>query len=288
MTVRKIVKAIIPYGIVEIVQKRKRETINSFSFEVHVVEHCNLNCRGCAHFSCLADEEYLDPKSFDADCQRMYQLTKNVTQITINGGEPLLHPELECFFKIIRKYFENITRIELTTNGILLSKQTAAFWNICSENNVHIDISNYPIKIDNDGIERMAKKYNVKVSRNFNVKSTSNPHIHLMYKIPIDLEGGQNIVDSYSHCPHPGCITLRDGKIYRCCTIAHIKYFNKHFGKSLQITEGDYVDIYKIKNINNIFSYLRGPFPFCRYCKQHEKINDVKWDTTKKDITEWV
>jgi organic radical activating enzyme len=284
---RKIVRAILPYGIVKLVQKRKMARIDSFFFEIHIVEHCNLNCNGCAHFSCLADEEYLDTKTFDADCQRISQITKNITVIDINGGEPLLHPELTSFFKIVRKYFLNKTQLKLSTNGILLASQTDEFWNACAENDVYIEISNYPIKIDNEKIEREAKKHNVKVDRNFNVKSTSNPHINLMYKVPIDLEGRQNVVYSYSHCPHPGCITLRDGKIYRCCTIAHIKFFNKYFSKNLQITEGDYIDIYKIKNADEIFAFLKGPFPFCRYCKPKEKVRDIKWAVTKKKITEW-
>jgi hypothetical protein len=109
----------------------------------------------------------------------------------------------------------------------------------------------------------------------------------LMYKIPIDLEGRQNIVDTYSCCPHTGCISLVNGKIYRCCTSAYINHFNKYFNTSLQMTEGDYIDIYKVKNAEDIFQFLKGPFPFCRYCKPKDKIDNIKWTVTKKEITEW-
>jgi MoaA/NifB/PqqE/SkfB family radical SAM enzyme len=286
ITVKKIIKDFLPHGIVRIVQKRKNPDL--FFFEVHIVEHCNLNCKGCSHFSCLADEEYLDTEVFDRDCKRISEISKSVTEIGILGGEPLLHPKLILFFNIIRKYFENSTAIRLTTNGILLTKQTGEFWKACAENNVYIDISNYPIKIDHTSIESMAKKFDVKVCYNDNVVSTTDDRIKLMYKVPLDLEGRQNIADSYSKCPHVSCITLRDGKIYRCCIVAHIKYFNEHFKTKLQITEGDYIDIYKTKNVMEIFDFLRGPFPFCRYCKSKERINDIKWAITKKDITEWI
>jgi MoaA/NifB/PqqE/SkfB family radical SAM enzyme len=288
-TVRKIIKALLPYGIVYIVQNTQRQKFAaSFFFEVHVVEHCNLNCNGCSHFSCLTKEEYLDTEIFDKDCKRISEITQDVSRITLLGGEPLLHPKLMMFFEIIRKYFNKKIPIQLLTNGILLAKQNNEFWDACSVNNVYIDISNYPVKIDTDAIKNAAIKYNVKVCYNNSVLSTDDPLVHLMYKVPLDLEGRQNIGETYAKCPHPGCITLRDGKIYRCCTVAHIKFFNKQFGTNLQITEGDYIDIYKTKNSEELLNFLRGPFPFCRYCKAKEKVKDIKWAVTKKNITEWV
>ena len=286
--IKLIFKGVLPYGIVRILQKRKNKKKPPFFFEFHVVEHCNLNCKGCSHFSCLADEEYLDKNVFERDCQRLSVLSKEISQITINGGEPLLHPEIISFFDIARKYFSKKTVLRLTTNGILLPKQTDEFWKACANYDVHIDISNYPVNVENDKIAVFVKKYGVNIAYNYNVKSTDDPKEKLMYKIPMDLDGRQNIVDSYSKCPHPGCITLRNGKIYRCCTIAHIKFFNKHFGSNLQITEGDWIDIFKVNTIDEIHKFLSGPFPFCRYCKPLEKRNDVKWAVTKRAIEEWV
>ena len=33
---------------------------NGYVLEVHVVNHCNLNCAGCNHFAPLADPWYID------------------------------------------------------------------------------------------------------------------------------------------------------------------------------------------------------------------------------------
>jgi len=285
LTARKIIKNILPYGIVQIYQNQKRNS--PFFFEVHVVEHCNLNCKGCSHFSCLAKEEYMDVEIFAKDCKRLSRITKNISRITLLGGEPLLHPKLTAFFEITRTYFKKQTHVRLITNGVLLGKQSDEFWKSCAKNNISIEISNYPIRIDREQIKILAGKYKVELTCNNNVKSTSDPQVNLMYKIPLDLEGKQSPTEAYANCPHPGCITLRDGKIYRCCTMAHIRFFNEHFGTNLYISEDDYIDIYDVKKSSELADFKKGPFPFCRYCKSTEKVYDIKWARTSKDITEW-
>ncbi len=37
--------------------KPKRSKIR---FEVHITEHCNLNCKACNNFSCIATPEFVD------------------------------------------------------------------------------------------------------------------------------------------------------------------------------------------------------------------------------------
>ena len=44
--------------------------------DIHLVDHCNLNCRGCTHFSPLAQEFYLDLDSYECDLTRLSKLTR--------------------------------------------------------------------------------------------------------------------------------------------------------------------------------------------------------------------
>ena len=75
-------------------------------FEIHLTDHCNLNCVGCNHFSPLADSFYLDITAYKQDCKRIWELTEgNVQEIVLLGGEPLLHPNLKEIFSISSKYF---------------------------------------------------------------------------------------------------------------------------------------------------------------------------------------
>jgi MoaA/NifB/PqqE/SkfB family radical SAM enzyme len=268
-------------------QQQKTNENDLFQIEVHITEHCNLKCSGCWHFSPLAEEIFLDTESFEKDCMRLSQITKKLAVIKLLGGEPLLHPNLTKFFEIARKYFQN-TLIQLTTNGILLAQQSDDFWNSCNKNRVTISISRYPINIDTNEIEELASKHQVYLIYDENRARTADSLKRDIYKLPLDLNGKQNSVKTFFGCwvKNGCCVTLRDGKIYTCFTAAHIQFFNKYFNQNLCITEKDYVDIYKIHNVEEINIFLKKPFPFCRYCKPSELI-PIEWSVAKKHISEW-
>ena len=265
-----------------IVIKGKRIT-KSFPVEVHVTEHCNLNCKGCNHFSCIAGEEYLEPAQFEKDFSRLAELTKKFFTIKILGGEPLLHPRITEFFGIARKYFPS-SPIQLTTNGILLTGQPDEFWRSCNANNIIISVSQYPIQLNKKAIREISKANRVKVV------FTGSTATDRMCKLPIDLSGGQDMKKSHRKCAINWgcCVTLRDGKIYTCCIAAHIKFFNKYFNQNLVIGENDYVDIYKVNNKKEIIDFLEKPFPFCRYCITSQTKFAQRWGVSKKEITEWI
>jgi MoaA/NifB/PqqE/SkfB family radical SAM enzyme len=265
-----------------IVIKGKRIT-KSFPVEVHVTEHCNLNCRGCNHFSCIAEEGYLEPEQFENDFKRLAELSKSYFAIKILGGEPLLHPRITGFFDIARKYFPS-TPIQITTNGILLLEQPEAFWQNCKKNKIIVSISQYPIKLDKKAIKRIAKMHGVKMV--YNGSTTENR----MCKLPLDLTGSQNMKKSFQKCAISWgcCVTLREGRIYNCCIAAHIKFFNDYFNQNLVIGDDDYVDIYKVNNKDEIIDFLEKPFPFCRYCDTSKMQFAQRWGITKKEITEWI
>ena len=54
--------------------------------EIHIVEHCNLNCKGCAHFSSIAKESYLDIESFEESCKKLSKIKKHIYTFKILGG----------------------------------------------------------------------------------------------------------------------------------------------------------------------------------------------------------
>jgi len=265
-----------------IVIKGKRVT-KLFPIEVHIVEHCNLNCRGCNHFSSLAKEECLQPEQFEKDMKRLAELSKDYFAIKLLGGEPLLHPNITAFFDIARKYFPS-TPIQVTTNGILLTKQPDTFWQSCNKNKITVSISQYPIKLDKKEIKRITKEHKVKLVFN---GSTAQER---MCKLPLDLSGSQDIKKSFEKCAISWgcCVTLREGRIYTCCIAAHIRFFNEYFNQNLAITEKDYIDIYKAGSKKEIIDFLEKPFPFCRYCKTSETKFAQRWGISKNEITEWI
>ena len=118
-----------------IIKKFKKEYKFKY-FEVHLTEHCNLNCQSCFHFSPLAEEEYADKIKFEEDFKRLAELAEGkIESLVLMGGEPLLHPECTVFFEIARKYFPN-AYIQFVTNGILLKEQNNLFWEAMQKNSI--------------------------------------------------------------------------------------------------------------------------------------------------------
>jgi MoaA/NifB/PqqE/SkfB family radical SAM enzyme len=249
--------------------------------QIEIVDHCNLNCKGCNNFSSLAGERFLEPSAFERDMARLSELTKGSLTIHLYGGEPLLHPELLAFIDIARKYFPDTT-LKIITNGILLKSQPEKFWQSCENNKVVILISSYPINIDIEAIQQLAQKYCVPLEYTFN-KSDG------MSKFALDISGKQDYKQNHGLCHYAGrCVSLRDGKIYACNTVSNVKHFNRYFNQNLEITEDDYIDIYKAKNLDEIKNYLRHPIPFCRYCDLKNRDTRIKWAVSRQQIEEWV
>lgn len=252
-------------------------------YEVQLVEHCNLNCKSCSHFSPIAKEEFLDVDEYEKDCKRLSELfEQKVNFIRLMGGEPLLHPNIEKFLSITRNYFPNGI-IDLDTNGILVLSMKDKFWKAMHDNNIYLTITKYPIKVNYDLIKQKCKEENV------HFRFFDEQPVRIFNHLPLDLSGRQNIEKSFYNCYLANsCHTLKHGKMYTCSTIPHIEHFKKYYKCDLKVYEEDYIDIYKVKDKNEILNFLARPVPFCRYCNVEKRTLNGKWDVSKKSIKEWI
>ncbi len=67
-----------------------------------MADHCNLNCKGCVHFSPLVRESVF-PKLSDVerDFIRLREIIEYIDTIRILGGEPRLNPELSRYLEMV-------------------------------------------------------------------------------------------------------------------------------------------------------------------------------------------
>jgi hypothetical protein len=184
----------------------------------------------------------------------------------------------------VRGYFPSNT-ISIVTNGILIEKQTDEFWKSCRDNRIRIIVTKYPIHLDYSKIEQLVKKQGVSFLYYGNTESVMKS----MQCLPLDMEGKQDAKDSFARCYRANrCISLDNGKLYTCSLIPYIKYFNDYFHQDLQVTPNDYIDIYQVKNENEILDFICKPMPFCRYCNPKKIIWDMGYHISKRDISEWI
>lgn len=264
-------------------------------FEIHLTDHCNLNCYSCNHFSPLAEKSFLDLKEFISDFKKMSELTAgHVDIISLMGGEPLLHPQINKFINTARYYFPN-SNIQIVTNGLLLHNMDDNFWEHCKKNNIWLSCTEYPLNIKWDIIRTKAKQYGVNVF----FLSEDGMHELQTYKpctkdnknswyYPLDLDGKQNIIKNFQNCKEANsCIHLRHGKLYTCCVAPNICHFNTYFNKNIPLDTNDGINIYKAKNLREILDFLSKPIQFCKYCNVKKRKLNLPWKKSDKSIKEY-
>lgn len=260
--------------------KSKRKLLR---FMVDIVNHCNLNCVACGHFSPLAAKYYLPLEEFKRDCERLSFLTGGIIErLELMGGEPLLHPRIIDFIKVARNCFQG--EINICTNGILVDKQGEDFFDACNKNDVSLAITLYPISLNWDKINLLATTYNVTIKK----VVTKNSDRRLWYKNKRDLTGKQDIFLNFSNCRWGNnCIILEHGRLATCVMPFKTKYYNEYYKtNTFQIQESDTIDIYKENNIDNILDFLAKPIYTCRYCLPNDD-EIISWTISKREIDEW-
>ncbi|MDR3049451.1 MAG: radical SAM protein [Elusimicrobiota bacterium] len=254
--------------------------------DIPIVDHCNLNCKGCNYFSTLAQERFMPFEIFKKDLERMAQLTNgNIEQIKLLGGEPLLHTDLLKFIDCAGMLFKN-TKLIIVTNAILLKQQNDDFWQCLKENAVELAITKYPINLDWEYIDAQIGKFDIESKfwgRLYNELGRKTTHHYTLA-----LKGNLDPAANFIKCEFANlCIALRDGKLATCQMPISVQHFNKHFNCNIEITEKDYIDIYKAKNLEEICQFLANPIPMCRYCNVAKRTYNNDWGLSKKEISEW-
>lgn len=243
--------------------------------EYHLADHCNLNCKGCAHFSNLVPEPVFGDKAqFEKDLAQLSTFFSHLHKIFLLGGEPLLNEDLKEYISIAKKYFPK-TDIIIVTNGILVLSMKDELLTYIKENNVEISISNY-ICLDEEKIINFLKKYNiVPVIRSG--KEFFSKHINL--------EGNSNPSKEFYRCVRSQCTYLGKGKIAACCQPLVVHYFNEYFNE--HIIEDEAIDLYE-EGLNGweLVRRLFTPMESCRYCTENIP---YEWEVTKApfDKKDW-
>ena len=240
--------------------------------EYHVVDHCNLNCKACAHYSNISPKTFRDLKQFEKDISCLASKV-SIGEFRIMGGEPLLHPELIKFLGITRKYLPK-SKITLCTNCILLKKMPDKFWGGMRKYKIGIEPTVYPpLKSDFDSILKLIRKNKIRVT-----------HIHLAdeFSSCTNRQGTSNAVESHMKCGERICHHLRDGRMYLCPHNCYIDYYNSYFNEDMPRDSG--VDIYASSG-RDIVDYVMSVKDVCRYCTTKGKI--FRWEQSKRLKDEW-
>jgi len=116
------------------------------------IRRCNLACRYCNEF-----DDFSKPVPLEEMFRRIDKLAAlGTTVITISGGEPLLHPELD---EIIRRIRSRRMIAGMITNGYLLTAERIARLNAAGIEHLQISIDNLvPDDVSKKSLKVLDKK----------------------------------------------------------------------------------------------------------------------------------
>ncbi len=123
----------------------------SKNLEIHVVDHCNLDCVACSHESPLMVRRLEDPDRLAEALSTLWAYYR-APLVKLLGGEPLLHPRISEVIRVACAVTG--ARIRVVTNGTLLGRRYSLLKEVDE-----IHVSSYPgvtIPSDDDLLQMAA------------------------------------------------------------------------------------------------------------------------------------
>ncbi len=201
-----------------------------------VGQKCTLLCKNCGNLIPCGHQRIYEPlKSLKA----LMLLTRyiNIDKIQIQGGEPLVHPQLDIFLESIAQL--PISNISISTNGTSRFSQQALDV-LKKYKKIEVTISNY----------ECSKKIREKLIKQLEDNNIKYQVYQFLYGsnewfnsggLEIERNNNDNEVQAlYNSCENKGCLTLADGKIFTCGkipTFIDIKKLNPELNHVVDIIE---------------------------------------------------
>lgn len=228
--------------------------------EIHVVDYCNLNCRGCTHFSPIFEKVLPDTAGRLKDIEILKSKFSHIVKFFLLGGEPFLNPDINTYITETRRLLPD-TMIQIVTNGLLIPKLDAGILKTLHDNDIVVSISEYlpTHKIINQIIRKLEENSIRYIIRSFDSK--------MVFNKPLSLAADSKYEKK---CISNGCVNIWNGKIARCPTLMYIERFNKVFGTRLPD-----IGIYDLNELDGerILEIISETVPLCGHCVS----NDIEW-----------
>ena len=248
--------------------------------EFNLTDYCNLNCKGCSHYSPVAEKEFEAIEELENSMRKISSVKNShlIEEVFLIGGETLLYPQIKEAMVMARKFFP-WARIIIFTNGLLIPKLDDEFWNICKETETEMAITRYPVKFDYDKVESICREHGIPTEI-FGDRGEENS----FFKLPLDPEKKQNKRLSHFRCCAFGCVTVDHGRIFPCSQAACVGHLNRRFGTDFKWEKDDYIEVDNIKDAKEIIRLRLKPIPFCGYCKHQEY---TPYGPSSRSLSEW-
>jgi organic radical activating enzyme len=249
------------------------QTLHLTNTTLVVTFRCNLKCKLCA----VSAPYYDVPPHYSYDnltesVRRYFEAVDYVDKFTINGGEPMLHPQLPEIMDFIINYIDRIGTLEIITNGAVApSKQLVE--SLTHSSKIDILIDNYGPELSKK-VPEIVKAFDDAGIR-YRLRKYYGEDAHLGGWVNLlDLKKKDRTAEEteavYQRCAYPGpfhCFVIFDQKAYICGVYKRCETLG-----IIPDKPGEYVDfssdaIPKEKKRKQIREfYNRKYFSACEFC----------------------
>lgn len=245
--------------------------------ETNIMDSCNLNCRGCSHFSNLFESNAsVDFKTFCEDLKKLAEHTW-INLLCLLGGEPLLNEKLTDYIEFARKTLP-LAEIEIVSNGLLIPKQSQEFFDCCRKNDIIISISGYrPTLLMKDKIVSILEEKEVDYVFRQDVSSFGKN---------IDLQGKAEPESAFKRCREKDCHFFRNGKLYKCPFEALGNKLFNHYDIDIQLEGGADINDANLNWIELVTKLNEKSISACCYCGEEERMEWKIANTPK--LEDWI
>ena len=223
----------------------------------------------------LAEAKFQGVAQVKSDLLELSKKVK-IRQLDIIGGEPLLHPDVTDFMRVVRAAFPK-SIVSMTTNCLLIPKMSADFWSTCRKENIVLHLTVYPpFEKNADAALALARRHGICA-----FKIDNKP----IWVLPVrSLKQSKNDSNAvFSHCRYVFCHKLWNSKLY-LCPMCFFQHYNRYFNESHPTIKG--YDIYKYSG-KELVEFMKRPDPACRYCTWVMKKETTQWGYSKREKSEW-
>ena len=246
---------------------------NSYLIDIPITDLCNLNCAGCLSFSSLSKSpNHVKIEELVKSVKHLEEIGCSPCAYTLSGGEPLLHPNLKELISSLKEVTNK--PINILTNGILIKKRINDIQGIdmvCFSKYSGLKYNEQINLLKQNGIKTMFHLRSKDYFINLGLSETKN--------------SDQVTSEIFNKKCFLNCLSLKDSRLYSCRVTSNVHVLNEYFGTKFEITESDFLDIFKIKDKNEILEFIKNKHEFCKYCNFNSKI---KFSKSKKLSEEWI
>ena len=235
-----------------------KSVYDGVSLEIQVVDHCNLNCAGCNHFSPLATPWFIDINDFRNQVIMANEKIPNIKVFMIVGGEPTLHPQLFELCKIAREIFpKEKTQLKVLSNGLNMK-------NIIKHKKEYLDMD---IMFDITAYSNYTNYKEVEECQEYGIAFNHQERLFMRQQLVNENGNTDPVKAYYQYCPHEiPCFTLKNYKIYICPFSAFLDIYCKKYNLNIPEEEKDYLQLEDINSLEDLHNFIFSPKKICKYC----------------------